>query len=245
MIYPARGCKTTRKNNNLQENLMKVKRVLIAVAFLIGGPAFAQTPSTDVPPKPPAHQPGVPARPATSTNQTQAPAAPEEKIDPAKEAAIRHLMDLTQTSKLGEELNAYVAKQVRDALSEALPADRLAKFMQGFSEKMEAAAPASAITDATVSAYARAFSMEDIQGLVQFYESPLGQRVVKTLPQVAQETQRTGVQMQQKGAMAVLQDMSNEYPELKSMLQPPQGNGAVETPRTEKAPAPASPPAAK
>lgn len=226
---------------------MKVKTVLIAVAFLISGRVFAQTPSTSVPPKPPAHQPGVPARPATATatNQTQAPVAAAEKIDPAKEAAIRHLMDLTQTSKLGEELNAYVTKQVRDALSEALPADRLAKFMQGFSEKMETAAPASAITDATVSAYARSFSLEDIQGLVQFYESPLGQRVVKTLPQVAQETQRTGVQMQQRGAMAVLQDMSAEYPELKSMLQPPQGNGAGETPGTGNAPAPASPPAAK
>ena len=219
---------------------MKIKTVLLAAAFLVGGPVFAQTPATGAPPqKPPVHQPGVPAHPAvTATNPTPDPTSPPEKLDPAKEAAIRHLMDLTQTSKMGEELNSYVTKQVRDALSETLTPDRLAKFMQGFSEKLDAAAPASAITDATVPLYARAFSTEDIEGLVQFYESPLGQRVVKALPQVAQESQRTGVQMQQRGAMAVLQDMSNDYPELKSMLRPPQENGGEETPGADKAPAP-------
>jgi uncharacterized protein len=217
---------------------MKVKTVLLAAA-LVAGPVFAQTPPPNAPPqKPPVHQPGVPAHSAASATPTQDAPAPPEKVDPAKEAAIRHLMDLTQTSKMGEDLNAYVTKQVRDALSQALPPDRLAKFMQGFSDKMDAAAPARAITDATVPLYARAFSMEDIQGLVQFYESPLGQRVVKALPQVSQESQRMGVQMQQKGAMAVLQDMSNDYPELKSMLRPPQENGGEDTPGGDKAPAP-------
>ncbi len=216
---------------------MRLNSVLIAAALVAGGPVFAQTPSASAPPKPPAHQPGVPAHPATPSTQTQDPASPADKVESAKDAAIRHLMDLTQTSKMAEDLNAYVTKQVHDALSQALPPDRLAKFMQGFSEKMDTAAPRSAITDATIALYAQAFSMDDVQGLIQFYESPLGQRVVKALPRVAQESQRTGIQMEQKGAMVVLQDMSNEYPELKSMLQPPQDGGGGETPGTEKAPA--------
>jgi hypothetical protein len=221
---------------------MNLRTVLLAAVFLTGGPVFAQTPATGAPaPNPPAHQPGVPAHPASgSTSPMQASSAPAEKVDPAKEAAIRHLMDLTQTSKMGEDLNAYVTKQVHDALSQALPPERLAKFMQGFSEKMEAAAPASAITDATVPLYARAFSMEDIQGLVQFYESPLGQRVVKALPQVAQQSQRMGAEMQQRGAMAVLQDMSNDYPELKSILRPPD-HGGEEGPGPDQSPAPVPP----
>ena len=50
------------------------------------------------------------------------------------------------------------------------------------------------------------------QGLIKFYESPLGQRVVKTLPEVVQNTQQTGVQMDQKAALEVLRSMSTEYP---------------------------------
>ena len=148
------------------------------------------------------------------------------KIDPAKEAAIRHLMDLTQTSKMGESLTSYVTNQVRQALSQAIPPDRLAKLMDGFSQKMVTAAPATGVTDAVIPIYARAFSMEDIQAITQFYESPLGQRVVNALPQVTRESEELGMQMQQKGAMNVLQEMSSDYPELKQMLQTGAGKRA-------------------
>jgi hypothetical protein len=203
---------------------MKIRTALIAVALFMASPLLAQTPSAGAPPKAPAHQPGVAAQPGVTTQPTQAPAnpaAPAEKPDPAKDAAIRHLMDITQTSKMGDSINAYVTNQVRQALSQAIPPDRLGKLMEGFSEKLVVAAPPGAVTDAAVLIYARAFSMEDIQALVQFYESPLGQRVVKALPQVARESQDLGVQMQEKGAMGVLQDMASDYPELKQMLRQP------------------------
>jgi uncharacterized protein len=231
----------------IEETLMNVRAALIAVALFAAGPLVAQTSSTGTPPKPPAHQPGVAAQPAHAPGQAaKAPsaAASADKPDAAKEAAIRHLMDITETSKMGDSISLYVINQVRQVLSQALPPDRLAKLMTSFSQKLAATAPASAITDAAVPIYAKAFSMEDIQALIQFYESPLGKRVVKTLPQVAQESEQLGVQMQQKGAMTVLQDMSADYPELKQMLQPPAaGSGA--SPAPEKAPAPEASPAPK
>lgn len=201
---------------------MKARTALIAALFFAACPLLAQTPSTGAPPNPPAHQPGVPAQSANVSAQAakRTPHDPADQVDPAKEAAIRHLMDLTQTSKMGDSLSAYVTNQVRQVLSEAMPPDRLAKLMDGFSQKMVTAAPASAVSDAAVPIYARAFSIEDIQAISQFYESPLGQRVVKALPQVARESEELGVQMEQKGAMKVLEEMSSEYPELKQMLKP-------------------------
>jgi uncharacterized protein len=216
---------------------MTVKTALMTAALFFGSPLLAQTPPTPAAPKPPAHQPGVAGHPSDSTSLPDA--ANVEKVDPAKDAAIRHLMDLTQTSKMGDEINAYITKQVHDGLSQALQPERLAKFMADFSTKLDAAAPASAVTDAVVPIYAKAFSMEDLQGLIQFYESPLGQRVVKTLPQVAQASQRVGVQLEQKGALTVLQGMSNEYPELKQMLQPGPEDGTDRAPGPDRAPAPA------
>jgi hypothetical protein len=227
---------------------MKLRTALIAVAFLAASPLLAQTPSTGAPPKPPAHQPGVPAQSAKAPTQAAgtapaAPTAPAEKIDPAKEAAIRQLMDLTQTSKMGDSLGAYVTNQVRQVLSQAMPPDRLARLMDGFSQKLVTAAPASAITDAAIPIYARAFSMEDLQALIQFYESPIGQRVVKALPQVTRDSEELGVQMEQKGAMNVLQEMSSDYPELKAMLKPQQDSEpeAAPAPGTAPTPVPAAP----
>ena len=99
-------------------------------------------------------------------------------------------------------------------------------------QKFTAAAPPSAVTDAEIPVYSHFFSMEDIQGLIKFYESPLGQRVVKTLPQVAQQTQQAGVQMDQKAALDVLRSMSTEYPELKQLLPPEPG--AAPAPATRR-----------
>jgi uncharacterized protein len=110
--------------------------------------------------------------------------------------------------------------------------------MDAFSQKFAASAPSSAITDAQVPVYARFFSLDDIQGLIKFYESPLGQRVVKNLPQVVQQTQRAGVQIDQKAAIDVLRSMSDEYPELKPMLPPSSGVA----PGAESAPEPRSEP---
>ena len=89
----------------------------------------------------------------------------------------------------------------------------------------------SAVTDAIIPIYARHFSMEDVQSLIQFYESPLGQRVVKNLPIVAQESQEIGLDLDQKAAMNVLRGMSDDYPQLKQILPP-------ENSKPEAAPAP-------
>jgi hypothetical protein len=218
---------------------MNVKAAMIAAALLIASPLLAQTPSTNTPTKTPAHQPGVAAPRPTPTTNSADTTPNADKVDPAKDEAIRRLMDLTGTARTGDEINAYITKQVHDGLSQALQPERLAKFMQDFSAKFETAAPSSVVTDAVVPIYAKAFSMEDIQGLIQFYESPLGQRVVKALPQVAQNSQRVGVQIEQKGALTVLQDMSTDYPELKQMLAPEQDSGADRAPSTDRAPAPA------
>ena len=151
-------------------------------------------------------------------------------------------MEITQTSKLGENINAYITNQVRTVMGRAIQPDRLGAFMDAFNKKFNAAAPSSAVTDAMVPIYASSFSQEDIDGLVKFYESPLGQRVVKTLPEVEQKSQQAGLQIEQQAVMTVLSSMVDQYPELKPMLQPPPQPGAAPAPGASAAPAPAPAP---
>jgi hypothetical protein len=211
---------------------MKRSIAITATLCFVAGTAFAQAPASGTQQKPPAQD---------SPAQAAPPSA--EKLDPAKEAAIRHLMNITQTAKLGDDISAYLTNQVRSIMSRSLPADRLPKFMDAFSQKFAAGSPSAAVTTATVAIYGRAFSMQDIQGLIQFYESPLGQRVVKQLPQVSQESQSTGVQIEQNAAMSTLESMQGDYPELKPMLQAQSPSpGATPAPGAAPAPAPQSSP---
>jgi uncharacterized protein len=221
--------------------------IAILAAFCIAGPALAQAPATGTQPKPPVHQPGTPAASTTPAHPAaeapkSAPAATDEKVDPAKEAAIRHLMDITQTSKLGDNIANYITGQVHDGMGRALTPDGLTKFMATFTAKFSATASPADVTSAMVPIYAHAFSTEDIQALVQFYESPLGQRVVKALPDVVAQSQSTGLQMEQAAALTVLRGMADDYPELKQIL-PPADNAAPAPGANEKAPSSGTAPA--
>lgn len=206
---------------------MRIQTALIAVVFCLGTPLGAQTSTPGTQQNPVQHQPGTPAphKPSQPVpdQKPEPTAAAAAKPDPAKEAAIRHLMELTQTSKLGDNIQSYITSQVRTGVGSALKPDALSKFMDEFNQKLVSAAPASSVTDAMVPIYASAFSTEDIQGLIQFYESPLGQRVVKNLPSVDQQSQAAGVRIEQSAALAILRGMSQEYPELKQILPPESG----------------------
>jgi uncharacterized protein len=214
---------------------MKLGTILAAALLCMAGPALAQSSSPSAPNAQPAPQ-HVPGEVGAET-QAEAPA---EKIDPAKDAAIRHLIELTEVSKLGENLSNAMVVRVREVMGRAIPADELAKFMDEFTPKYQASAPASAVTDAIVPIYAKHFSMEDIQALTKFYETPLGQRVVKSMPDVAEESQAAGARLDQKAAIATLRGMSEEYPQLKQML-PPESPAAAPAPNSAPAPAPNAP----
>jgi len=216
---------------------MKLQIMILAAALSAAIPALAQAPASgSKEPAPAEHQPDV------SPGTPPAPAAPAEKPDPAKDAAIRHLMELTQTAKLDDNVSAYFTDHVRAIMSQNLSADQLPKFMDAFKEKFAAKVPPGAVTDAVVPIYAHYLTTEDIQGLIQFYGSPVGQHVVKVMPKVDKESTNTGLEMGNKAAMETLHEMSSDYPELKQMLAPENApSGAAPSPAPSPTPAPEAP----
>ena len=213
---------------------MKTGTAVLVLSLLFAGPALAQAPQ----------QPAAPAQPAPASAQSPAapPAAPtppgEEKIDPEKQAAIVRLLQVTQESKLGDGVSEFVTTRVRSAMSRAIQPDRLPKFMDSFNQKFAASNVTSSVTDATVKVYARSFSLEDIRGLIQFYESPLGQRAVKALPDAQRQAESAGLEIGRQAAVVALNAMSADYPEVKALLQP-----SAPATRPGAAPGPAATPA--
>lgn len=198
---------------------MNVRTALIVAMTLAVVPAMAQTqaPAASAQQKPAAqHQPATPVQSAQQSAARQSPAP--EKVDPAKDAAIRRLLEVTEQTKMGEHISGAISMQVRSIMGRNLPEERLQKFMLDFDLKLHTEVPPPQFVDLAVPIYAQHFSLEDIQGLIQFYESPLGQRVVKTMPQVVQDSQSAGLELEKKATLAILHEMSDEYPELKPLL---------------------------
>jgi hypothetical protein len=209
---------------------MKVRAALILALCFVGAPLMAQTHAA--PPQKPAAQ--LPP----SQLESAVPTVPE-KVDPAKDTAIRHLMDITEESKLADNVSGAMSMQVHTLVGRAMPAERLEKFMVDFDQKFRASVPSSKVIDGVVPIYAKNFTMEEIQGLTKFYESPLGQHVVKSMGQVSHDSQELAVNMEKEAALKTLRAMSTDYPEIAKMLPPEPGAAPASAPAAKPAPAPA------
>lgn len=210
---------------------MRFKTALTIAAFCCAAPLFAQGNAA----------PAKPAAPSAAPTRAAAAPSPSAAIDPAKQAAIKHLLELTEISKMGDSFSTAISTQVRSVVGGSMAQDRLEKFMTSFDQRFRARATRESIEELIVPIYAQHFSTEEIQELIRFYESPLGQRVVKTLPEVAEQSQNAGIEFERDAALRTLHDMSDDYPELKSLL-PAQAAPAQPSPGGKPAPAtPAEP----
>jgi len=162
---------------------------------------------------------------AAPQQTTPAQAAPQQKVDPAKEADIRRLLEVTGAKKLTEQVVAVMMEQIKPSLQKAFPQnERGQKFVETFLQKFQTKFNVDRLVELAVPIYDKYLSAEDIKGLIQFYETPLGQRAVKAMPQISRESQAVGFQLGQRIAREVSREMEEEYPELKQRQQPGPGN---------------------
>src|SRR6266481_5214639 len=147
---------------------------LVTAIFAVH-PTLAQSGADGAQKAPEQHQPGAAAKSAPASQADAHAVARAQssdataKLDPGKDAAIRHLMDITEVSNMGQNIQNYITQQVQDVAGRAVGTGKVQKFMDTFSTQFNANASPSAVTDAMVTIYAKNFSMEDIQGLIQFY----------------------------------------------------------------------------
>jgi len=83
-----------------------------------------------------------------------------QKLDPGKDAAIRHLMDITEVSNWGKHSGTILRSRYRTWQDEPSGTGKVQKFMDTFSTQFNANASPIAVTDAMVTIYAKNFSME-------------------------------------------------------------------------------------
>jgi hypothetical protein len=187
-------------------------RTLIAGCGLLAGllVVLAQGPSLHVR----AQEKPAPAKPVTPSNTANPVSGVSRGIDPAKQADIRKLMDLTGATSLGEQLMRAGMEQFRASVLDSQPDNPRAKqfvdaFVAGFQKHFDA----KSLSETEIPIYDKYLTAEDIKGLLEYYSSPLGRRMLKVLPEIAQESQAAGFSLGQKAAQQTMEDLKAEYPE--------------------------------
>ena len=159
---------------------------------------------------------------ATAQKATPSPTEGTEKskIDPAKEADIRHLLDVVGTKALVMQMMNTSLQNVKPLLISALPAgDYREKLVDLFFQRFQTRADPQHLINLAISSYDKHFSDEEIKGLLTFYETPLGQKAVHVMPQLVNELQQAGKSWGEDLGKQCMQEVLAEHPEMLQAMQ--------------------------
>jgi uncharacterized protein len=134
------------------------------------------------------------------------------RIDPAKEADIRSLMDMVGARAMVRDAAAQNAKEIRENLISTLPAnDRGQQFVDAFVADYQKRFHPEEVTGQLVGIYDRHFTEDELKGLMEFYGSPLGRKFAVEMPKITSEMQAANHTVGTRVAKDVLADLPNEY----------------------------------
>lgn len=134
------------------------------------------------------------AKPASPPPAAPAPPA-AAAIDPALEASIRTLITVSGGAGLGKQM----FEGMMASMSEAMP-----QVPASFWEGAKAEFDPDEFTALLVPIYAKYYNREEIEQLITFYQSPLGQKMVSTSPAVVQDSMAAGQVWGQQIAQRVI-----------------------------------------
>jgi hypothetical protein len=163
-----------------------------------------------------ASQNAVQAAPQGATPAQNGGGSPQanSSIDPAKETDIRSLMELVGARDLVQDGENNAVEQAREKLLASIPNnDKGQAFVNAFAASYQKKFDVDQVTDQLVTIYDKHFTDDEIKGLLQFYGSPLGQKVASEMPKIGRETQAVVRAVSGKAAKESLAEVKQQNPE--------------------------------
>jgi hypothetical protein len=148
---------------------------------------------------------------APQTQGTRPAAA--SNIDPAKEADIRALLELVGARDQVQDSVTQIAEQYREKLLATVPhSDKGQQFVNTTISEYEKRYDVNRVNEQLVVLYDRHYSDDEIKGLLQFFGSPLGQKVAAESPKIFREIQEATRAEASKAVKDALQEAKQQNP---------------------------------
>lgn len=134
--------------------------------------------------------------------KAEAVAEGEGKIDPEFEKDIRALLEVDGTCETSQQITRAMLEQMKRFMPPA---------PEGFWDDFLKGVDYGEFVDLLVPIYARHMSHEDVKGLIAFYQTPLGRRIVKSEAAITPEAMLAGMTWgQQLGRKAMAKLMARQ-----------------------------------
>jgi len=181
---------------------------------------------------------GASNSPVEASGQSSAKTTLTRSVDPAKEADIRSLLELVGAKDAIEDAAGNATEQYRQKVIESSAnTDREQAFVNTYLADFQKKFDANAVNDELVGIYDKHFSDEEIKGLLEFYGSPLGQKVAAELPKVNREVLFATRTAGNQAARQAWQDLRAEYPSAGEVSRPLASRGRLNASAPQQQPA--------
>ncbi len=162
-----------------------------------------------------ASQNPVSAAPQSAAAQDQVSPAQAKLIDPVKDADIRSLMELIGARDQIQDAVSNSSEQYREKLLATVPNnDKGQAFVTSFIESYQKKFDVEQLTEQLVVIYDKHYTDDEIKTLLQFYGSPVGQKVAAETPKIGREIQAASRTTGAKAAKDALQALKAQNPEI-------------------------------
>lgn len=140
---------------------------------------------------------------------------------PASEASIREILEVTEVRKLVDTMLPQMEAMMRAATEQSLQGRELSATEQQAIDRMHTKMTVLMKEELSweklealyLMVYRKTFTQEEVDGMLEFYRSPVGKAVIRKMPQVIQESM--GAMQQSMGPMmekmqAAVQEVTEE-----------------------------------
>jgi len=172
---------------------------------------------------------------SASAQDSAGSAHSNSNIDRVKEADIRSLMELVGARDMVQDGANNGIEQSREKLLTTVPNnDKGQAFVNAFSVSYQKKFDADQVTEQLVGIYDKHFTEDEIKGLLQFYGSPLGQKVAAEMPKINREAQAAVRSVSGKAAREALAEVKQQNPEVGQSARLGMGQGRLQQRRGQK-----------
>lgn len=117
-------------------------------------------------------------------------------ISPEKKVLIDELLQLSGATKMGEMFSGVFVQQMTTALKAAKP-DINPKAFEIIKEEVnqlihEEIVDKNALNNLAYPIYDKSFTLSDLEGVIAFYKSKVGQKLLAKMPTITQESMASG-----------------------------------------------------
>lgn len=178
-------------------------------------------------------QNSVQASPQSSQNNSSVQL--NSHIDRVKEADIRSLMELVGARDMVQDAASNAIEQSREKLLATVPNNEKGQaFVSAFATSYQKKFDADQVTEQLVGIYDKHFTDDEMKDLLQFYGSPLGQKVAAETPKINREIQAAVRSSSGKAAREALVEVKQHNPEVGQSARLGNGQGRFQQRRAQR-----------